>query len=189
MSTHSFYFTFAIALFVAANVCLVAYYYLRRQRRSEPSFEDLFAKLTWTDRNSIAQVALELVDESGQRRLVDDVETVETMEPADLWALIGGLEGLEVLEKNSEVLIELAFYVQRWYPAALVIAERLRLDAKELNWHVARLRGAAQNGNLQVSFPFYAQRAVVAYYLMTRRVLSLYEAGSFSMLADLQRAL
>jgi hypothetical protein len=51
------------------------------------------------------------------------------------------------------------------------------------------LRGAAQNGNLQISFPFYAQRAVVAYYLMTRRLLSLYEAGNFSMLADLQRAL
>jgi hypothetical protein len=185
MSTHSFYFVLAVALFLAANVGVVGYYYFRR-RQAQPSFEDLFARLTWTDRNSIAQVALELVDESGQRRVLDDVET---MEPAHLWALIGGLEGLEVLEKNSEVLIELAFYVQRWYPAALVIAERLRLDAKELNWHVARLRGAAQTGNLQVSFPFYAQRAVVAYYLMTRRLLSLYEAGSFSMLSDLQRAL
>jgi hypothetical protein len=44
-------------------------------------------------------------------------------------------------------------------------------------------------GNLQTSFPFYAQRAVVAYYLMTRRVLSLYEAYNFAMLADLQRSL
>ena len=189
MSAHSVHFILAIALFLATNVGLVAYFYFHRRRRAQPTFEELFARLTSTDRNSIAQVALELVDESGQRRLADDVEAVDTKEPADLWTLIGGLEGLEVLEKNSEVLIELAFYVQRWYPAALVIAERLRLDAKELNWHVTRLRGAAQTGNLQVSFPFYAQRAVVAYYLMTRRVLSLYEAGSFSMLADLQRAL
>ena len=50
-----------------------------------------------------------------------------------LWRLIGGLEGLEVLEKNSEVLIDLAFYLQQWYPEALVIAERLRLDARELS--------------------------------------------------------
>jgi hypothetical protein len=71
----------------------------------------------------------------------------------------------------------------------LPIAERLRLDARELKWHVTRLRGAAQKGNLQVSFPFYAQRAVATYYLMTRRVLDLYEASNFSMLADLQRAL
>ncbi len=106
-----------------------------------------------------------------------------------MWKLIGGLEGLEVLERNSEVLIDLAFYVQQWYPEALPIAERLRLDARELKWHVARLKGAAQKGNLQVSFPFYAQRAVVTYYLMTRRLLSLYEAANFSMLADLQRAL
>jgi hypothetical protein len=93
------------------------------------------------------------------------------------------------LERNSEVLIDLAFYVQQSYPEAIVIAERLRKDATELKWHVGRLRGAAQNGNLQVSFPFYAQRAVVSYYLMTRRLLTLYEAGNFSMLADLQRAL
>jgi hypothetical protein len=81
------------------------------------------------------------------------------------------------------------FYVQQWYPEAVAVAEQLRLDARELKWHVARLRGAAQKGNLQISFPFYAQRAVVSYYLMTRRLLSLYEAGNFSMLADLQRAL
>jgi hypothetical protein len=160
-------------------------YYCVRHRSKQATWDDLFAKLTSTDKNSIAQVALELVDESGQRRVLCD----ETTEPSDLWALIGGLEGLEVLEKNSEVLIELAFYVQQWYPGAVVIAERLRMDAQELKWHVARLRGAAKTGNLQVSFPFYAQRAVVAYYLMTRRVLSLYEAGRFAMLADLQRAL
>ena len=128
------------------------------------------------------------MDESGQRRDTDET-AAECMEPAQLWSLIGGLEGLEVLEKNSEILIDMAAYVQRLYPEAILIAERLRLDARELKWHVTRLRGAALTGNLQISFPFYAQRAVVAYYLMTRRLLSLYESTSVSMLADLQRAL
>ena len=86
------------------------------------------------------------------------------MEPEEIWRLLGGLKGLEALEKNSEMLIDLAFYVQQWYPEALAIAERLRLDARELKWHVARLKAAAQTGDLQVSFPFYAQRAVVTYY-------------------------
>lgn len=167
------------------QVGLLVYYAVRR-RSKQLTWDELITKLTWTDRNNIAQVALELVDESGQRRASDDSQT---MEPSDLWALIGGLEGLEILERNSDVLIELAFYVQQSYPGAVVIAERLRLDARELKWHVARLRGAAKTGNLQISFPFYAQRAVVAYYLMTRRLLTLYEAGSFPMLADLQRAL
>jgi hypothetical protein len=167
------------------QVGLLAYYSVRH-RSKEATWEDLFARLTSTDSNSIAQVALELVDESGERRVLGDGETIE---PSHLWTLIGGLEGLEVLEKNSEVLIELAFYVQRWYPGAIVIAQRLRMDAQELKWHVGRLRGAAKTGNLQVSYPFYAQRAVVVYYLMTRRVLNLYEAGRFAMLPDLQRAL
>jgi hypothetical protein len=149
-------------------------------------WEQLLASLIWIDRNNIALVALDLVDESGRPK---GSHEGATLEPAELWELVGGLEGLKILERNSEVLIELACYVQQWYPEALVVTERLRLDARELKWHVGRLKGAAQKGNLQISCPFYAQRAVVTYYLMTRRVLSLYEAGNFSMLADLQKAL
>ncbi len=186
MNTHNFYFLTAIGIFVGALLLVAGYYYSQSRRPSPANWEDLFARLTWVDRNNIAEVALDLIDESGQAKISEDSGT---MEPAKIWSLIGGLNGLEVLEKNSEVLIDLAFYVQQWYPEALPIAERLRLDARELKWHVARLRAAAQKGDLQVSFPFYAQRAVVSYYRMTRRVLSLYEAGNFAMLADLQRAL
>jgi hypothetical protein len=184
MSTHPFYFVAAAGTFVTVLVAIAGYYYSRRPRSTQASWEDLLARLTWIDRNNIAQVALDLIDESGQPK-----QDAANLEPSQIWKLIGGLEGLEILERNSAVLIDLAFYLQQWYPEALVIAERLRLDARELAWHVARLKGAAQKGNLQVSFPFYAQRAVAAYYLMTRRLLSLYEAGNFPMLADLQRAL
>lgn len=187
MNTPNLYFVTAIGIFLAVLFFIAGYYYFQSRGRSSPArWEDLFAKLTWIDRNNIAEVALDLVDESGQPKEVDGAGN---MEPSQMWRLIGGLEGLEVLERNSEVLIDLAFYVQQWYPEALPIAERLRLDARQLKWHVARLKGAAQTGNLQVSFPFYAQRAVVSYYLMTRRLLRLYEAGNFSMLTDLQRAL
>jgi hypothetical protein len=186
VNTHNLYFVAAIGIFLSALVLIAGYYYFQTRRSSPASWEDLFAKLTWIDRNNIAEVALDLVDGSGQPKVADDAGSLE---PSQMWRLIGGLKGLEVLERNSEVLIELAFYVQQWYPEALVIAERLRLNARELKWHVERLKGAAQKGNLQVSFPFYAQRAVVSYYRMTRQLLTLYEAGNFSMLADLQRAL
>ena len=186
MNTLDLHFVTAIGLFVTALVLIAGYYYFQGRRSSSASWEELLAELTWIDRNSIAEVALDLVDESGQPKVVDDPGSLD---PWQVWNLTGGLEGLEVLERNSEVLIDLAFYVQQWYPEALVIAERLRLDARELKWHIERLKGAAQKGNLQISFPFYAQRAVVSYYRMTRQVLSLYEAGNFSMLADLQKAL
>ena len=186
MNTQNLHFVTAIGLFVTTLVLIAGYYYFQSRRSSPSSWEELLAKLTWIDRNSIAEVALDLVDESGQPKVTDDAGSLD---PSLVWKLTGGLKGLEALERNSEVLIDLAFYVQQWYPEALVIAERLRLDARELKWHVERLKGAAQKGNLQVSFPFYAQRAVVSYYRMTRRVLSLYEACNFSMLADLQKAL
>jgi hypothetical protein len=185
VNTHNLHFVVAMGVFLSVLLSIAGYYYLRSRQSAAASWEQLFASLTWIDRNNIAQVALDLVDESGRPKGGD----AATLEPAQLWELIGGLEGLKILERNSEVLIELAFYVQQWYPEALAVAERLRRDARELKWHVARLKGAAQKGNLQISFPFYAQRAVVTYYLMTRRLLNLYEAGNFSMLADLQRAL
>jgi hypothetical protein len=94
-----------------------------------------------------------------------------------------------VIEQNSKVLIELACYLQRWYPEALPIAEQLRLDSRSLQFHVDRLKGAAKTGNLEISFPFYAQRAVSTYYVMTRRVLALYQATDFAMLPQLQKAL
>jgi hypothetical protein len=186
VTTPNLYFAAAIGTFLSVLIFIAGYYYFRSRRSSRASWEDLFAKLTWIDRNKIAEVALDLIDESG---LPKDVDGAGNMESSQIWRLIGGLEGLEVLERNSDVLIDLAFYVQQWYPEALPIAERLRVDARQLKWHVARLKGAAEKGNLQVSFPFYAQRAAVSYYLMTRRLLSLYEAGHFSMLTDLQRAL
>jgi hypothetical protein len=186
VSTLNLHFVTAIGLFVTALVLIAGYYCFRGRRSSSASWEELLAKLTWIDRNSLAEVALDLVDKSGQPKVADDAGSLD---PSQVWRLTGGLEGLEVLERNSEVLIDLAFYVQQWYPEAIIIAERLRLDARELKWHIERLKGAAQKGNLQISFPFYAQRAVVSYYRMTRQVLSLYEAGNFSMLADLQKAL
>jgi hypothetical protein len=186
VTTHNLYFLSAIGIVFAVLISIAGFYYSRHRQSPRVSWEELVKKLTWIDRNTIALVALDLVNESGEPR---EAEDAANLEPAQLWKLIGGLKGLEALETNSDVLIDLAFYHQQSYPEALVIAEQLRLDARELKWHVARLKGAAQTGNLQISFPFYAQRAVVSYYLMTRRLLDLYQAVNFSMLAQLQEAL
>ncbi|MGA7242574.1 MAG: hypothetical protein WBX19_05300, partial [Terracidiphilus sp.] len=85
--------------------------------------------------------------------------------------------------------IDLAFYVQRWYPEALVVAEQLRLSAREIEWHVGRLKGAQKTGKLESAFAMYAQPAVATYYLMTRQILALYEQGSIAMLTELRDVL
>ncbi len=143
-------------------------------------------RLISIDRANVARIALDLLEDSVQSGK-DEPSTA--VEPSDIFQLIGGLKGLEVLEKNSQVLIEMAAYLQRSYPEALIIAEQLRQNAREIESHVGRLRGAALNGHLEANFPFYGQRAIATYYLMTRQLLNLYAQGNVPMLADLQKAL
>jgi hypothetical protein len=183
------YFVGVLAVFMAILIASGAYYYLRyRRSRKFPygNFESLLKKLSSVDRDNVALIARDLIDESGQRRTnEDDLD----LDPSQIWPLIGGLKGLEVLERNCAVLVDLVFYVQQWYPEALVLAEQLRLNAREIEWHVSRLKGAEKTGKLESSFADNAQRAVATYYLMTRRVLALYEQLNVPGCAELQRAL
>jgi hypothetical protein len=185
VTTHPIYFLSAIAAFVGALVSIAGYTWYRWPRSREEGWEMLLSRLSAIDRDTVARVALDLVDESGDSRTLK----TPSLEPDQIWKLMGGLDGLEVMERNSEVLIDLAAYLQQSYPDAALIADRLRRDAGEIKWHAARLRGAAETGNLQVSFPFYAQRAALSYYRMTCSVLELYQAGNFTLLAELQRAI
>ena len=186
VSTHAIYFLTTVGMLFTALVGTAWYYYIRSRRTSGGSWEQILTRLTFVDRDSVARIALDLIDESGRRRRDDDSELLE---PSQIWKLIDGLEGMEALERNCAVLIDLAFYVQRWYPEALVVAEDLRLSAREIEWHVSRLRGAVQSGRPASSFTSYAQPAIATYYLMTRRVLGLYERGNLPMLVELQRAI
>jgi hypothetical protein len=186
MSPRMWFFVLAVVLFVV-SLALVAVISSRRARKaSRRDWNHLLNRLTVVDRGSIAEVALDLVDESGERRRDQDSATLE---PAKIWSLVGGLKGLEVLESNCAVLIDLAFYVQQWHPEALLVAEQLRLSAREIAWHVDRLRSALKTGKLESAFPMYAPRAVAVYYIMTRKLLALYEQGGGPMLRDLEKAI
>ena len=185
MNTHGVYFLVVAAIFLAVLIAIAGRDYYAR-RSPQESWESLMRRLISVDRASVARIALDFIEESDQSGRDNSGTEVES---SDIFELIGGLKGIEVLEKNSQVLIDLACYLQRSYPEALIIAEQLRRSAREIESHVGRLRGAARNGNLEVSFPFYGQRAIATYYLMTRQLLNLYEQGNVPMLADLQKAL
>jgi len=140
----------------------------------------LMARLRQIDRDNFATVALDLLDER-------DAES--QLDPDSIFEMIGGMDGLDAVEQNCDVLIDMATYVQHWYPEALEIAEELRLNSREIKWHIGRLRGASHTGHMYEQFPVYAQRAVATYYLMTRSLLVLYEGGQVPGFAELQRAL
>jgi hypothetical protein len=186
VNAHTVYFLVGVAIFLAVLISIAGREYYRASRSPQESWESLMRRLISVDRASVAKIALDFIEDSGQLGQYDSGIEVE---PSDIAQLIGGLKGIEVLEKNSQVLIDIACYLQRSYPEALIIAEELRQSAREIEAHVGRLRGAAQNGNLEVNFPFYGQRIIATYYLMTRQLLNLYEQGNIPMLADVQKAL
>lgn len=176
----------AVVIFVVSLIAIAAYYYRRARHSTQNDWDSLLNRLTRVDRSSLAEVALDVIDESGQQRK-DQGSAI--LEPPEIWKLLGGMEGIEALEANCAVLIDLAFYLQQRYPEALVVAEQLRLSAREIEWQVGRLKGAAETGKLESAFPMYAQRAAAAYYLMTQRLLDLYQQGDPLKLAALQKAL
>lgn len=180
-----YFVVLATLLLVALSVTLVRYY-LRARRSAGDTWESLLRRLTWIDRQAIATVALDALDEPGNPRRQPQTFALDD---DTIWKLLGGLEGLEVVERNCRVLVELAAYLQRYYPEALVVAEQLRLNAREIEWHVGRLKGAAQTGNLRSSFSDYAQRAVVTYYRMTRLLLDLCDQANAPGLVQLQQAI
>lgn len=186
MDSRAIVFLVAVAAFLVALAAVTVRSYHRAVKSSDRDWEQLLKRLQVVDRNSITAVALDIFDESGQRRKDDGSRTLE---PERIWSLIGGLKGLEVLEANCQVLIDLAFYVQRWYPEALVVAEQLRLSAREIEWHVERLKSAQRIGKLKSAFAMYAQPAVGAYYVMTRRLLAVCEQENLPILAELRRVL
>lgn len=190
MMTHrTIYFFIAVAIFLTVTVSIGSYYYLRALRAKKHPYgrwEHLLRKVSSVDQANIRMIALDLIDESGEPRSPEHPYEVD---PSDIPKLIGGLKGLEALERNCAVLIDLAFYVQQWYPEALAIAEDLRVNAREIEWHLGRLRAAERNGRLDSAFTEYGQRAIATYYLMTRRVIALYDHCELPQLAELQRAI
>ncbi len=186
MNNSSAYFVVGVLILVLVLTSVAWYFFFRVRRSLRLSWEILVQRLVWMDPKIVAKIALNSANGAGQH---DNTPSREGLDPAHIWDMIGGLEGLENLKSNSEVLIELATHLQRWYPEALVVAEELRLDARALEWHVGRLEGAANTGNLEISFPFYAQQAVATYYRMTQQLLALYEGKNSPLFADLQKAL
>ena len=189
ISVPAIFFFLVLSVFLIGILALVFHYYLQRSRSEKHpygSWEKLLGRLSAVNRENVASIALSLVDESGRNRgEVDEAN----LDEAQIWSMIGGIKGLETLEQNCAVLVDLVFYVQQWYPEALAIAEQLRLNSREIEWHIGRLKSAAELGRAEKAFPEHAEQVVAIYYVMTRRVLALYENLNVPGLVELQRAL
>jgi hypothetical protein len=172
---------------VLSALIVIAVMYVRRLRKShDTTWEGLMQQLVPVDRRAIETVALDVVEPSGALKSDDHQRELGRQ---DIWRLLGGMEGINRIESNSRVLIEIALYLQHWHPETADMAEELRLEAHKLEWHISRLRAAEKNQCLELHFHSYGQSAAVSYYRMLKQIIALYQCGEDSLLGDLQRAL
>jgi hypothetical protein len=155
--------------------------------RDKVRWPDLLARLSPVGRVGIEEVAAVFLLPSSEQ--LDSRRIESRLESRDIWDFMGGIEGLKTMQRNANVLIELACYVQRWNPDASVVAEQLRLGANQIKTSLAKIHSSERQGTLSTWFPIYATRATAAYYLMTRRVCALYEISHEGLLAQLKTAI
>ena len=154
---------------------------IRTHRQRSATWEDLVSRMQPMHARGLEIVALDnLQPKANQLQL----------EPEHLWGLIGGMEGLRRMRKNADTLIALAAYVQRWnFEEGVIVAERMRHDAIQLKRAIFRIRFDMMIRRTQLRAPFYIHQAAASYYLMTRRLLALYETSHAGLLPRLAEAL
>jgi hypothetical protein len=187
ITIRSLYFFGFLLAFLVSILGVGTFYYRKNRRRTlypYGEWDALLNRLVPIDHHSLARVARD-----PDAHFDPPARDVEPMDPEEVWRLLGGMQGIDVMEKNCAVLVDLVFYVQQWYPEALLIAEQLRLNAREVEWHIGRIRAAAKSGRAPTTNAEYLQQAVAIYYRMTCEVLALYEQANLPGLADLQRAI
>jgi hypothetical protein len=171
---------------MASLIALWIYYHLRAQRLFGQNLETTPSRVLPLDSTKLRMVALDLIGDA--ERLNCKGGSCE-LDSAEIVKLTSGLEGLRDTQTNCDALIELACYCQRLYPEARVIAQELRLNAREIKWHLDRLNTAVHIETSVAALGEYAQRIATIYYLMTRRLLALYDAYNVPGARELQVSL
>lgn len=100
------------------------------------------------------------------------------IEPTQMWATLGGINGLRKLGHNADVMLLLAAYAERWD------AEDSRIVSAMMRRDAGRFRQAALRIELAVLFPYAVvtanlslQEAIAGYCLMRERLIGLYQGA------------
>lgn len=172
-----------ILLFLALSLIVaIAYIWLHSRGRSLASddWQTTVARLQPVPFEGLEKVALDHL-QPGERQL--------QLEPDAIWNLVGGWEGLHRMRRNADAIIQLAAWVQLWnHDEAIIVAERIRQDSLELRRALLRIR-LHRLRVYRLRAPFYVHQAASAYYLMTRRLLALYETSQYVLYPQVAAAL
>ncbi len=139
----------------------------KRRRRSASDWNDLLKRAEHVDLQKVQLVAdcyLHPERNPFQR------------EPGELWELLGGLEGINRLYRNAELMLELATFAEQWqHPEAALTAELVRRDGVRIKHLVTRMQFSLVMRKVHVSLAFDVQEAAATYFLMRGRLLGLYQ--------------
>jgi hypothetical protein len=164
---------------------LVAIRYVRAHRKARrTTWEALMKRLVPVDEKAIERIALDAVDASGGHKTA---EHPRELGRKDIWRLLNGMDGINRIDNNARVIVEMAAYLERWHPEASETAEGLRLEARSLEWHVGRLRDAEISDCLDFHFHSYGQRAALSYYTMLKSVLALAQQNKGPLFTEIRR--
>ena len=152
-------------------------------RVNRQSWADLVSQLKRVEFEHVSSVA---------RDYLDPREGQISLEPTEMWLMLGGREGLRRMRANANLMLLLAAHAQRWnFDEGVIVTERMRRDALRLRRAVRRIELAItlhtvlrRSGTL---IPFHLHEAASAYYLMRQRLLALYQtshAGLYPRLAE-----
>jgi hypothetical protein len=174
-----------ILLVVVLCLCLVAagtvYYSIASHRLRAAPWESLLAQIQPVDLRGLESIALHTLQPRTNPVRLDSTE---------IWEILGGLEGLERLKNNASVLIALAAYAQQWnQQEASLVAEHMRRDAIQLKKALRHIRLGLLLHRHPAGQPFYVHDAAASYYLMTQRLLMLYQICREGLLPQLAQAL
>lgn len=154
-------------------------------RVDQRSWAELVAALKPVEFEHVSSVARDYLEpRSGQI----------TLEPPDMWLMLGGREGLRRMRENAKLMLMLAAHAQRWnFDEGVIVTERIRRDALRLRRAVRRVELALAfhwlARNSAAFIPFHLHEAASAYYLMRQRLLALYQTSHSGLYPRLAEAL
>ena len=174
-------FLFVLLALFGSGLGYLLYAGFKRRMVMSQSWDSILARVESVELDGIRRVAeCYLNPDRHQLRIETD----------EMWRLLGGLEGINRLQKNADAMLELAIYAQRWNDTeGPVIAEMIRRDALRVRRSVTRFQLTYVLGFGFIKAPFYLQEAAAAYFLMRGRLLGVYENGHVGLIPRLQAAL
>lgn len=157
--------------------------YLNDYRLRQKDWKDLVGMLEQLPVDGIKAVAIDHLEPGpGQLRL----------SPAEVFDLVGSFDGLSSMYMNTRILCALAAHAERWnFEEAYVVTGRIRMEAWTVRTAIFQIvfRCLTPSLRLNMKVPFLLQEATAAYYLMSTRVLSLYETTHVARLSVLRAAM